>query len=153
MAGKKSECKSNKLVVDAQSCPTLCDPMDCSLPGSSVHEIFQAGILKWVSIPFSRGSSQPRDQTEVFCTAGRFFTIWATRERKWKWKWSHSVVSNSLRPHELYCPRNSPSQNTRVGSLSLLQGIFPTQGSNWGLLHCRQILYQMSYIYGYVNCK
>ena len=45
----------------AQSCPTLCDPMDCSLPGSSVHGIFQARILKWVSISFSRGSSRPRD--------------------------------------------------------------------------------------------
>ena len=50
---------------------------------------------------------------------------------------SHSVVSDSLRPHGLYGPRNSPGQNTRVGSLSLLQGIFPTQGSNPGLPHCR----------------
>ena len=44
----------------AQSCPTLCDPMDCSLPGSSVHGIFQARILEWVAISISRGSSQPR---------------------------------------------------------------------------------------------
>ena len=57
---------------------------------------------------------------------------------------SHSVVSDSLRPHGLYSPRNSPGQNTGVGSLSLLQGIFPTQGSNPGLLHCRRILYQLS---------
>ena len=49
--------------VVAQSCPTLCDPMDHSLPGSSVYEILQARILEWVAIPFSRGSSQPRDQT------------------------------------------------------------------------------------------
>ena len=63
-----------------QSCPTLCDPMDCSRPGSSVHEIFQAKILEWVAISFSRGSSQLRDRTRVFCTAGRFFTDWATRE-------------------------------------------------------------------------
>ena len=49
-----------------QSCPTLCDPMDCSLPGSSVHGIFQARILKWVAISISRGSSQPRDQTQVY---------------------------------------------------------------------------------------
>ena len=56
-----------------------------------------------------------------------------------------SVVSSSLRPHELYSPWNSPGQNTRVGSLSLLQGIFLTQESNQGLLHCRQILYQLSY--------
>ena len=58
-----------------QSCPTLCDPMDCSLPGSSVHRIFQARVLEWVAISFSRGSSQPRDRTQVSCTAGRCFTI------------------------------------------------------------------------------
>ena len=68
-------------VLVAQSCPTLCDPMDCSPPpGSSVHGILQARILGWVAIPFSRGSSQPRDWTWVSCIAGRFFTIWATRE-------------------------------------------------------------------------
>ena len=58
---------------------------------------------------------------------------------------SHSVVSDSLWPHGLYSSWNSPGQNTRVGSLSLLQGIFPTQGLNPGLLHCRQILYQLSH--------
>ena len=58
---------------------------------------------------------------------------------------SHSVVSNSFWPHGLYSPWNSPGQNTGVGSLSLLQGIFPTQGSNPGLLHCRRILYQLSH--------
>ena len=56
-----------------------------------------------------------------------------------------SVVSDSLWPHGLYSPWNSLGQNTGVGSLSLLQGIFPTQGSNPGLLHCRQILYQLSH--------
>ena len=50
-----------------QLCPTLCNPMDCSLPDSSVHGIFQARILEWVAIPFSRASSQPRAQTWVFC--------------------------------------------------------------------------------------
>ena len=58
---------------------------------------------------------------------------------------SHSVVSDSLQPHGLYSPWNSPGQNTGVGSLSLLQGIFPSQGSNPGLLHCRRILYQLSH--------
>ena len=58
-----------------QFCPTLCDSMDWSLPGSSVHGIFQARVLEQVAIPFSRGSSQPRDQTQVSCTAGGFFTI------------------------------------------------------------------------------
>ena len=62
-------------VLVAWSCPTLCCPMDCSPPGSSVHGILQARIVEWVAIPFSRGSSLPRDQTRVFCTAGRFFTI------------------------------------------------------------------------------
>ena len=59
----------------AQSCLTLCDPMDCNLPGSSVLGILQARILEWVAIFFSRGSSQPRDQTHVSRVAGRFFTI------------------------------------------------------------------------------
>ena len=64
----------------AQSCPTLCDPMDSSPPGSSLHGILQARILEWVAIPFSRGSSQPRDRTWVSHIAGRRFIIWATRE-------------------------------------------------------------------------
>ena len=64
----------------AQSCTTLCDPMDCSLPGSSVHGIFQARILEWVAISFSRRSSQPRDQTQVSHIVGRRFTVWATRD-------------------------------------------------------------------------
>ena len=62
-----------------------------------------------------------------------------------KVKVTHSVVSNSLGPRRLYSPWDSPGQNTGVGSLSLLQGIFPTQGSNSGLWHCRQILYQLSH--------
>ena len=67
-------------VLVAQLCLTLCDPMDCSLPGISVHGILQARILEWVAIPFSRGSSQTRDQTQVFCIAGIFFTVWTSRE-------------------------------------------------------------------------
>ena len=63
----------NKCV--AQSCPTLCNPMDCSLWGSSVHGIFQARVLEWVAISFSRGSSRPRDWTRVSCIAGRHFTL------------------------------------------------------------------------------
>ena len=64
----------------------------------------------------------------------------------WKWKSeSHSVVSDSLQSHGLYSPQNSPGQNTGVGSHSLLQGIFPIQGSNPGLPHCWWILYQLSY--------
>ena len=67
-----------------QLCPTLCDPMDCSLPGSSVHLISQVRVLEWTAISFSRGSSRSRDQTWVrfdqTCLRGRFFIIWATRE-------------------------------------------------------------------------
>ena len=96
----------------AQSCPTLCDPLDYT-----VHGILQARILEWVAFPFSRGSSQPRDRTQVSHIASGLFTSWATRKPK----------------------------NTGVGSLSLLQWSFPTQESNQGLLHWRQILYQLSY--------
>ena len=67
-------------VLVTQLCPTLWDPMDCSLPGSFVFGILQARILEWVAISFSRGSSWPRDQTRVSCIAGRFFTIWTTRK-------------------------------------------------------------------------
>ena len=96
----------------AQLCPTLCNPIDYT-----VHGILQARLLEWVAFPFSGGSFQPRDQTEVSRIAGGFFTSWATREAK----------------------------NTGVGSLSLLQWIFLTQESNQSLLHCRWILYQLSY--------
>ena len=95
-----------------ESCSTLCDPMDCT-----IHGIFQGRILEWVAFPVSRGSSQPRDWTQVSRIAGRFFTSWATREAK----------------------------NIGVGSLSLLQQIFPTQKLNRGLLHYRRILYQLSH--------
>ena len=87
----------------SQSCPTLCNPMDYSPPGSSVHGILQARTLEWVAIPSSRGSSWPRDQTQVSLTAGRFFTLWATREAQEYWSGYR---------------------------LSLLQEIFPNQESN-----------------------
>ena len=80
------ETKWEKESEVSQSCPTLCDPMDCSLPGSSVHGIFQTRILEWVATSFSRGSSQPRDRTHVSCVsciAGRFFTHWAMGEAPW----------------------------------------------------------------------
>ena len=77
-------------VLVTQLCPTLYDPMDYSLPGSSVHGILQARILGWVAIPFSREFSQPRDQTWVSHIAGRFFTVWATREAH---TWYHIIYS------------------------------------------------------------
>ena len=82
----KSPChplKEGKLkVLVAQLCLTPWDPMDWSPQGSSVHGILQARILEWVAIPFSKGSSQPRVWTQVSHIAGRFFTVWATREAK-----------------------------------------------------------------------
>ena len=69
-----------KKVLVTLSCLTLCNPMDYSLLGSSVHGILHARILEWLTIPFSRRSSQPKDQTQISFIAGRFFTIWVTRE-------------------------------------------------------------------------
>ena len=73
----------------AQSCPNSLGPMDCSLSGSSIHGIFQARMLEWIAISFSRGSSWPRNQTLVSRIAGRRFTVWATREAKWSESLSH----------------------------------------------------------------
>ena len=87
----------------------------------------------------SYSSSKYKFKTHLFHF--RFFFFAALKN----WSESHSVVSDSLGPHGLYSPWNSPGWNTGVGSLSLLQGIFPTQESNQGLLHCRWILYQLSY--------
>ena len=79
------ECWNNRFKVFlesevAQSCPTLCNPMDCSPSGSSVHGIFQARVLEWIAISFSRESSRPRNRTQVSHIAGSHFTVWATRE-------------------------------------------------------------------------
>ena len=78
-------------VLVAQLWLTLCDPMDCSLPGSSVWGILQARILEWVAFSFSRTSSQPRDRTWVSSMASRFFTIWAIREAQ-----TQSLIADCL---------------------------------------------------------
>ena len=98
----------------AQWCLTLCNLMDYT-----VHRILQARKLEWVAFPFSRGSSQPRNQTQV--------------------------SSPMLQADSLPAEPQEKSKNTGVGSLSLLQGIFPTQSLNPGLPHCRQIFYQLSH--------
>ena len=85
--------------------------------GYTVHGILRARILEWVAFPFFRGSSQPRDRTR----------------------------SPTLQTHSLPTEPQGKPKNTGVGSLSLLQRIFPIQGSNWGLLQCRCTLYQLSY--------
>ena len=109
----------------------LCNSMDYT-----IHGILQARIPKWVAVPFSRGSSQPRDWIQLSSLAGEYFG----NESE-----SCSIVSNSLQPHRLYNPWNSPGQNTRVGSSSLLQGIFSTQGLSPGLLHCGGMFYYLSH--------
>ena len=76
------ESSFRKRKVKSLCCVQLWDPMDCSQPASSIHEIFQARILEWVAMSFSRVSSQPRDQTQVSHIAGSLFTVWATREAK-----------------------------------------------------------------------
>ena len=104
-------------------------PTLCDLIDYTVHGIPQARIPDSVAFPCSRESSQPRDRTQVSRIAGRFFTSWA----------------------------QGKSKNTGMGSLSLLQRIFPTQELNQGLLHCRWILYQLSYqgspLWGINICK
>ena len=135
-----------------QLCPTLCDPVDHSPPGSSVHGILQARILEWVAMPSSVESSQPRGQMSMspdwqatslplVPPEKPIFIMRVVNKSE-----SRSVMSNSLQPHATpYSPWNSPGQNTGEGSLSLLQGIFPTQRLNPGLLHCRQVLYQLNH--------
>ena len=88
-------------------CLTLGDSMDCSPPGSSIHGIFQARVLEWVAISFSRGSSQPRDQTWVSHIVGRHFTIWATREVPGKRQgklnmWSNPPFSSRLLQNDIW---------------------------------------------------
>ena len=84
-----------------QSCPTLCDPMDCSLPGSSVHGILQAGVLlEWVAMPASRGYSQSRNRTHIPCTCCTGRQILYPLNHLLLFL-SHSVVANSFRPHAL----------------------------------------------------
>ena len=70
-------------VLVPQACPTLCGPVDCGSPDSSVYGILQARILEWVALPFSRGCPQPRNQIRVSRIVGRFFTVQATKEAPW----------------------------------------------------------------------
>ena len=86
-------------------------------------------------------------KTDLFYSCGPYWVLHICWHVEWSsvTSESRSVMPDSLQPHGLYSPWNSPGQNTRVGSMSVLQRIFPTQGSNPGLAHCRQILYQLSY--------
>ena len=109
-------------VLGAQSCLTIWDPVDCSPPDSSVHRILQARTLEWVAIPFSKGSSRPRNQTQVSRIAGGFFAVWASREITLYYIYSvqFSSVTQScltLRSHE--------SQHTRPPCPSPTPRVYP----------------------------
>ena len=105
---------------NTQSYPTLCDPMDCSLPGFSVHRIFQARVPEWVAISFSRGSS--RDRTQVSHIAGRHFTIWASFIREAHEKKSQLKQQTSMLSYLKNC-QTCPSATTTLIS---------QQTSHWG---------------------
>ena len=105
----------------AQSCPTLCDPMDCSLPCSSIHEIFQARVLEWIAISFSRGPSWPRDRTRVSCIVGRRFTVWATREVRYTY-----IPSRLNLP-----PVSSPAHPSRLIQSPCLSFLSHAANSGW----------------------
>ena len=151
-----------------QLCPTLCDPIDGSPPGSSVPGILQARILEWVAISFSNACMQSRFSHIRPCVTPRTAAHQAPLSTEYilpltnRWHYavepttftlcvlSRSVVFDSLWPHglqptRLLCPMEFSGKNTGVGSHSLLREIFPTQGSNPGLLYCRWILYHVSH--------
>ena len=108
-------------VKSAQSCLTLCDPVDCSPPGSSVHGILQARILEWVAISFSRVSSQPMDQTQVSHIAARCFNLWATREALIRIAAAKSLQS---------CPTLCDPMDCSLPGSSV-HGIFQTRVLEW----------------------
>ena len=117
--------------MDAQSHLILCDPMDCSLPGSSVHGIFPARILEWVAIYSSKGSSQPRDQTHISFIASSFFTCWTIRRgQSWRaWQQFHCQLlslcysrNEKVTPH-LWWISPSPKPGREWAA-----GYCPTQG-------------------------
>ena len=122
----------------AQLCLNLCDPMDYSPPGSSVHRILQARILEGVAVSSSRGSFQPKDQTLVSfssCTANRFSTAGPSG----KVQCSHSVVCDSLQPHDYSPPGSSVHRILQVRILELAavpisRGSF--QPRDWTRLSC-----------------
>ena len=137
----------------AQSCSTLCDPMDYSLPGSSVHRLFQARILEWVAIFLLHGIFPTQGLNPCLLCLLHCRRILYLRSHQGSPSPCLLVAQSCLTlcnpmdcsPARLICPWNSLGKNTGVGCHSLLQGIFPTQGLNPGLPHCRQILYCVSH--------
>ena len=126
------------LCLVTQSFLTFCDPMDCSWPGSSVHGILQARTLEWVAMPSSRVSSQGIKPRTPALQADSLPTEPPGKPKSKEWvAWWAAV----------YGVAQSRTRLKRLSSssLSLLQGIFPTQESNGGCLHCRLILYLLYY--------
>ena len=117
--------------------PTLCDPVTVACQSPLSMEFSRQEYWSGLLFPTLGGLPNPGIKPESPVSPGLAGGFLESE--------SHSVVSNSLQPHGLNSPWNSPGQNTGVGSLSLLQGIFPTQGLNPGPLHCRRILYQLSH--------
>ena len=109
-------------VLVAQSCLTLWDPLDCSPPGSSVHGMLQARTLEWVAMPFSRGSSRPRDRTRVSRIAGGFFTLWAA------WEALRIFISWTSVPLQPHFPQPPPVLNLFLQPLT-----HPAMSSEAGL--------------------
>ena len=121
-------CSQNELLRTEKN--SLDETWPCAEPCISVRTVlFLVVILSdWIEV---------RQKLNSSIWFWSYYIMWT---KKWGWKCaseSCSVLSDSLQPHGLYSPWNSPGQNTGVGNFSLLQGIFPTQGSNPGLLHCR----------------
>ena len=139
-----------------QSCLTLCDPMDCSPPGSSVHGILQARILEWFAISFSKGSSQPRDRTCVSCLclklAGRFFTatdlwsLWLFLQSPWfffswltfQFSWVTQLCPTFVTPWR--AAHQASLSNTNSQNLLKLMSIELVMPSNHLILCCPLLL-------------
>ena len=133
-------------VLVTQLCLTLCNPLDYSLPGSFVHGIRQERILESIAIPFSRGSSWSRNQTQVSGTAGRFFSVWATREthtdNKDSFKWRALLKWNTVR-----AGRGLSQWSGKADSAHLASGLHNLQALTSPLGLCSHISQIPSEIY------
>ena len=142
-------------MVVAQSCPTLCDPMDCSLPGSSLHWILQARVLEWVAISLSRGSSRPRDWTWVSCIPSRRFNLWATREAWTELKSPSAVILEPPQNKVSHCFHCFPiylpwGDGTRCHDLSFVN-ITQLQKFLFGAFIMKAMSWRMSPFYCQTN--
>ena len=115
-SGQEPDPTACRRLTTAQSCPTLCDPVDCSPPGSSVHGILQAGILQWVSISSPRGSPRPRDQACVFCTG-----------RQVLYHLSHQEAHEYSSGYHIPSPGDLSDPGIELGSLALQAGSLPAE--------------------------